>query len=92
MPLELAVRRLGGAHARDDNDVVPRGHLFAVQAINLPQAAAYAVAHDGMAELGADRHAETRLADNLNVGKSSTTSPTIGVSVSIQSSISSTVT
>ena len=62
MPLELAVRRLGGAHARDDNDVVPRGHLFAVQAINLPQAAAYAVAHDGMAELGADRHAETRLA------------------------------
>ena len=44
--------------AGDDDDVVALLHLPLAQAEDLADAAADAVAHDGVAELGADRDAE----------------------------------
>lgn len=49
---------MGGPCAGDDDAVVALLHLPLAQAEDLADAAADAVAHDGVAELGADRDAE----------------------------------
>ena len=57
-PRQLCEIRLHRAAARDDHDVIARQELRLVQAVDLAQAAAHAVALDGVAELGADGQAE----------------------------------
>ena len=45
----MIIRR-ARAHARHDDQIIPARDLPLMQAINLPQTAADAVAHDGMAD------------------------------------------
>ena len=49
---------VGGAYARNDHDVIAAGHLRFMQTVCLPDSAPYAVSHNGLADLGADRNTE----------------------------------
>ena len=48
--IALVIVRCARTHARHDDQIIPARDLPLMQAIDLPQAAANAIAHDGMAD------------------------------------------